>query len=292
MFNDTGKINYSKNRNDRADEVQSPPLGRLVSSPCSALSPEIMYIPGGAVIWARQVFSSDIFFNKPDKWFKIWFYIVGNCNHKDNQSFKRGDNFFTYRQIIDVTKATRNQIDHFIRWAKKKQMLATRKTTRGLVITVMKYDVYQELDNYKSDTESDIKATQKRHRSDTINKNDKNDKKKRENIVYIPNSKVPPTLDSVIKYFGELKQPNEANPFYDHFQSNGWKVGGKAPMKDWKAAARNWCRRDFRRGAGSKSPEMVQPFKTEKIEIPKPTEEEKRRIREMINKIGIGESHR
>lgn len=31
--------------------------------------------------------------------------------------------------------------------------------------------------------------------------------------------------------------------WFDHFESNGWKVSGKAPMKDWKAAMRNGKRR-------------------------------------------------
>ena len=33
-----------------------------------------------------------------------------------------------------------------------------------------------------------------------------------------------------------------AAPFFDYFASNGWKVGGKTAMKDWRAAFRNWCR--------------------------------------------------
>ncbi|MGV2332942.1 MAG UNVERIFIED_CONTAM: hypothetical protein LVR18_02030 [Planctomycetaceae bacterium] len=36
----------------------------------------------------------------------------------------------------------------------------------------------------------------------------------------------------------------DAAAFFDHFEANGWKVGGKAPMKDWKAAVRNWVRRE------------------------------------------------
>lgn len=27
--------------------------------------------------------------------------------------------------------------------------------------------------------------------------------------------------------------------WHDHFESNGWRVSGKAPMADWKAALRN-----------------------------------------------------
>lgn len=54
----------------------------------------------------------------------------------------------------------------------------------------------------------------------------------------------PGGLDEVLAYCQELNLPeDEGEAFYDHFTSNGWKVGGRAPMKDWKAAVRNWRRR-------------------------------------------------
>lgn len=31
---------------------------------------------------------------------------------------------------------------------------------------------------------------------------------------------------------------------FDHYEANGWKVGGKAPVKNWQAAARNCFRRN------------------------------------------------
>ncbi len=50
-----------------------------------------------------------------------------------------------------------------------------------------------------------------------------------------------PTLDEVHTYFlSQNSTEVEAQKFYNYFQSNGWKVGGKTPMKDWQAAARNW----------------------------------------------------
>jgi hypothetical protein len=45
---------------------------------------------------------------------------------------------------------------------------------------------------------------------------------------------------------GELKNefPNiDAESFHDFYTSKGWKIG-KDPMKDWRAAARNWERRN------------------------------------------------
>lgn len=35
----------------------------------------------------------------------------------------------------------------------------------------------------------------------------------------------------------------DAEKFVDYYESNGWKVG-KNPMRDWKAAVRNWARND------------------------------------------------
>jgi hypothetical protein len=51
----------------------------------------------------------------------------------------------------------------------------------------------------------------------------------------------PPDLDEV-KLFFKSKESNEieANKFFNHFESNGWLVGGKTKMKNWHAAARNW----------------------------------------------------
>ena len=51
----------------------------------------------------------------------------------------------------------------------------------------------------------------------------------------------PPSLEYVKIYFDEKNvSAIEAEKFFNHFESNGWLVGGRAKMKDWKAAARNW----------------------------------------------------
>lgn len=50
-----------------------------------------------------------------------------------------------------------------------------------------------------------------------------------------------PTLEEVIAFFKSENHPEvEARKFFNHFESNGWKVGGKTPMKNWQAASRNW----------------------------------------------------
>lgn len=129
----------------------------------------------GYINLARQIIESEIWVNKPEKWLKIWLFLLLQANFKDNKQFKRGS-FWTKYEIIQLNcNSTRAQVDMCIRWLKSMKMLTTQKTTRGFIISIVNYDKFQDNKYYKNDTENEIKTTQKRHRNDTIKKNDKND---------------------------------------------------------------------------------------------------------------------
>ena len=52
---------------------------------------------------------------------------------------------------------------------------------------------------------------------------------------------IPPKLSDVKLFFvSQGTDENEAERFFNHFQSNGWLVGGKSKMKNWQASAKNW----------------------------------------------------
>lgn len=51
-----------------------------------------------------------------------------------------------------------------------------------------------------------------------------------------------PSLEELTTYIQEKDLNVDANAFMDYYDSNGWKIGGKAPMKDWKATCRRWSR--------------------------------------------------
>lgn len=53
----------------------------------------------------------------------------------------------------------------------------------------------------------------------------------------------PPTADQVREYCLENGYGVDAERFVNFYASKGWKVGN-SPMKDWKAAVRNWEQRD------------------------------------------------
>lgn len=64
---------------------------------------------------------------------------------------------------------------------------------------------------------------------------------------------IPPTLEEVQGYVLEKGLMMAADEFHDYYSANGW-MAGRSKMKDWKAAARNWARRqpEFQRGRQAK----------------------------------------
>jgi len=54
----------------------------------------------------------------------------------------------------------------------------------------------------------------------------------------------PESRSDVDAYAAEIGMSKaDVDSWFDHFEANGWKVGGKAAMKDWQAALRNGQRR-------------------------------------------------
>jgi len=74
-------------------------------------------------------------------------------------------------------------------------------------------------------------------------------KEKEEKNTHTPRARVrkaftPPTLGECAAYAAKKGMAIDVAHFYDHYTANGWKVSGRAPVKDWQAAMRNWERRD------------------------------------------------
>ncbi|RXG63316.1 hypothetical protein ES695_17855, partial [Candidatus Atribacteria bacterium 1244-E10-H5-B2] len=168
-------------------------------------------INGGATIWARKTIDSDIFYDKPDVWFKIWFYIVNKVNHKDNERYKRSTGFFQYKIIMHFTGATYDQVKHCLEYLKRAKQIAIQRKTRGILITVVNYDLYQTLDNYyadKSQSRSQSKANQKPIKSHTKDKNVKNVKNKKDITKVISSVGLKPNYALIINYLNKKTGSN------------------------------------------------------------------------------------
>lgn len=64
----------------------------------------------------------------------------------------------------------------------------------------------------------------------------------------------PPKAEEVARYAEEISRTIDAQRFVDFYEAKGWTVG-KSPMKDWKAAVRNWTK-----GDGSQKSEKFQSW--------------------------------
>jgi hypothetical protein len=94
----------------------------------------------------------------------------------------------------------------------------------------------------------------------SLNKEKKRkEKKSKENEILIQDTHEKKTISNpdklqVNSYFSEQGFFDESERFFDYYTANGWRVG-KNPMKDWKAAARNWCKnsKTFNNGKSNQS---------------------------------------
>ena len=111
---------------------------------------------------ARKIMDSQIWRDKPSWWLKVWMYILMRVNHTDNPQFKRGTNFFNtgtiyydcalYNEKGVKERTTRNVISYL----RKANMITCKKTTRGIIITVINYDQYQDYTAYRGQREGQL----------------------------------------------------------------------------------------------------------------------------------------
>lgn len=113
---------------------------------------KLILIMEGYVKLYRYLLYSGLW-QKPAEYLKIFIYILLKVNHKDNKfnsiNMQRGSNFFNFAtEIKYIPKVKLNQVYNFLRWAKKPDvnMITTKDTTRGIILTLNNYKYWQDLD--------------------------------------------------------------------------------------------------------------------------------------------------
>ncbi len=135
----------------------------------------------GWVKFYRQFYTSEIS-HKPPHFREVFIWLIVNANHKPGRSsgrlIQRGQLVRSYNDIREALYwevGSRkelyedHQIKSAIRWLKKVRMITTTKTTRGSVITICEYDLYQSEDCSKTTS----KTTGKQQENTTINKKER-----------------------------------------------------------------------------------------------------------------------
>ena len=130
-------------------------------------------IPGGYYLKARCIQDSEIS-NAPPYVREIWDFLIRTANHQDHRMngsiILRGQCVITIKEIQDGLSWNVGyrkmqyedwRIKKALKWLADRNMIAKHKTTRGMVITVVKYNYYQDPSNYhqRNSTESTNEST-------------------------------------------------------------------------------------------------------------------------------------
>jgi len=155
------------------------------------------YIEDGFVLLSRKIFSSKTFSSLNAIQKLITIYLILMANHKDNQwwdnhekkfiEIKRGSFITSIEQIKKKIKdklVTPKKIRLILSTLEKMEFLAIKTTNKYTLVTILKYDLYQNGDNYKGKQKGKLRASkgQGKGKLRATNKNVKNVKNDNKDI--------------------------------------------------------------------------------------------------------------
>ena len=124
-------------------------------------------IPGGYILLARKMFDSELM-DKPPHYLKLWIWMLSKAFWKDGDDIKRGQLHTTISEMQDVGRylrggkmvgrLTEDQVRSAYGYLVKNDVITTTKTTRGITISIDKFDIYQNPANYKTHSNNRIRT--------------------------------------------------------------------------------------------------------------------------------------
>jgi hypothetical protein len=212
-------------------------------------------IEGGYYIKAKCIQNSDISYAPPHVR-EIWDWLIKEANFKDTKICLRGQTIRSYKDIIDglswkigwrKISYTKAQCENSMKYLVKHTMIATQKLTRGLLITVLNYDKYQDIENYKKVKSATMKATGVPQECHTIKKERKelNNTYTKKYLLEIPLD----DLEQISKDIGVSKEKIilKGKTLYDWCEAKG------RVYKNYKAFLKNCLRGDKEKQSPQKS---------------------------------------
>ncbi len=197
----------------------------------------------------RKIIENPMYFSEPFTRIGAWIDMLLIANHKEGYFFVRGNKVTVSRGQIGMSqdsfakrwKWSRGKVSRFILALENDGQIVQHKSNVTTIISICNYNQYQT-DGTTDNTASNTTDEQQTVQQTSANNNNNNSNNENTDNKGKGKSKrfVPPTLDEVKNYCLERRNDVDPEKFINHYTANGWKVGGKAPMKDWQAAVRNW----------------------------------------------------
>lgn len=126
-------------------------------------------ISGGYILLARKLLESELM-EKPSHYLKLWVWMLAKANWKDRDKLRRGQFVTTIAEMQDaggymvgyrVRRLTRDEVRSAYEAFTKASMITTAKTTRGMIITICNYELYQNAEHYEAHKEPPVENTAK-----------------------------------------------------------------------------------------------------------------------------------
>jgi len=133
----------------------------------------------------RKMYESEIT-KMPPVMRELWIYLLIKVSHAGYKNLKKGQGFFKLRDVREdlswysgfrKESYSTSQISKALRRLHEGNLVETTKTTNGVLVTILKYDNYQEKNNNEDNSEGHTEGTWKRYH------NNKNVQELQENIV-------------------------------------------------------------------------------------------------------------
>lgn len=204
----------------------------------------------------------------------FWVHLLVEANYKDGEwegiTIKRGQLVTSMTELAKDVGLSYQEVRTILKRLGASGEVRSRTIGKRTILTICNYDDYQseqqDSNNIatssqqvpNNETTSSQQAIIEEGNKGIIKEDSVTSGEKKKTVKRF----VPPTVEEVRAYCSEHGYNIDAQRFVDYYQQGGW-VYGKAhtPMKDWKAAARQWNSRNNNSGYTSSlfSPEQSQP---------------------------------
>lgn len=192
----------------------------------------------------RQLQDCWIWNDEPFSKGQSWVDLLLSANHEEKK-MHIGNKLVTihsgqfHTSVLKLARRwqwSEKKVKRFLELLKSDNMITYEGGAHGTTLTIVNYEFYQN-GGRTVDRANAEHSTEQVPNTRPTNNNDKNENNEKKKVF------VPPTVDEVRAYCQERHNNVDPERFVNFYESKGWMIG-KNKMKDFKAAVRNWEKRD------------------------------------------------
>jgi hypothetical protein len=193
----------------------------------------------------RDFLTSTFWLSEPFTKPQAWVDLIGLANYADKtkyykstfQKIKRGQIVTSKQALAERWKWSKHKVHAFLRTLEAAEMVTIESTTKGTLLTIVNYAMYQDAGNTKG-TQKGARRERVGNAEGTLRDPQEEYREEKEiPSVYIP------TRADISAYVSEEGLRADPDAIFDYYESVGWEINGK-PIKDWRAVCRRWKQYD------------------------------------------------